>query len=106
MEMWIWLSGIAGSPGNNGWIEVLGFSQPRIAKTVSISIGPDPAASQIFEKCARGDLIPRIVLALGPQAELHYTQSMITAASFSPRGGQMSFQFAYETVTRKYSGAP
>jgi hypothetical protein len=126
VKAWLWITGVPGSPKNNGWLEVNSFSfggKPQYVGGGSGSSGssrealhPDPsfvlnvdiAAPVIFSKVARGDIIDEIILFTEPQKEIHFYDSLITSAQAGGRDGLDSLQISihYDKMEVQYSGSP
>ncbi len=106
-KAWLWISGVPGSPNNDGWLEVLSAEFKVGAKRMQFRIPLDAAGQEIVRKCIRGDMIDEIIMFLEPQTEVHYYETVIS--NVQPEGGanpRLLFSVDYNKVSYIYSGSP
>jgi len=104
MAMWLWINGAPGSPGNDGWLEVLSASGLNHDQTARFSVRPDCAMSPIFSMLVHGDLVDQIMFFMEPQFVIRYYQSIITAASSSRDGSALAMTISFSQQAQSYSG--
>ena len=103
MPAWIWISGVPGSPRNDGWIEVSYYS---FARTQELQFsGPlDSSYTYLMQKLVRGDVLAEAVLYIQPQREFHFYKLLVT--SLTSDDEMMNCAFSYEKMSMKYDGSP
>jgi hypothetical protein len=107
MATWMWIKGVPGPPGNDGWLELFKFGSVGTSKAIDARIPRDGSLPYILQLCVSGQEVAEIIVFFEPQTEIHFYECTINSANSGVGGStDLNLSFSYNRLERIYSGDP